>query len=62
MITYGVILLIAGVIAWAVGASIPNRIILIVGKALGVIGAVLLAVGLLLLVIPAGGLEVGAML
>ena len=54
MITYGVLLLIIGVIAWAVGRGIPNRIALVVGEALCAVGAILLVVGLVLLVIHGG--------
>jgi hypothetical protein len=61
MITYGVILLVIGVIVWAVGRGIPNRIALIVGEALSAVGLILLIVGLVLLLIHDGVPSVQAM-
>lgn len=58
MISYGIILLIIGVIVWGVGAILaprpPSRIIVVVGEVIAAIGAILLIVGLVLLLVHGG--------
>ena len=55
MITYGIILLILGVILWAVGRILaprpPSGPITIAGEAIAAIGVILLIVGVLVLVL-----------
>lgn len=58
MITYGLLILIIGIIVWAVGAVAPLPVLVIVGKAVGLIGAIVLVVGLLLLAIPSNGIQI----
>jgi hypothetical protein len=56
MITYGVVLLIIGLILWGVGTVIaPNpaaRALIVAGQVVGGIGLILLLVGIALLLIP----------
>lgn len=58
MITYGVLVLIIGLIVWGIGAGFGVPPLLVVGKVIGAIGLVLLIVGLILLIVPAGGIQV----
>lgn len=58
MLTYGVLLLIIGVVVWGIGRITANGTVLIVGQVVGAIGAILLLIGLILLVVPAGGIQV----
>lgn len=55
MITYGIILVVVGIIVWAVGRAFaprpPARILAIAGEAIGAIGVVLLLVGLVVLLL-----------
>jgi len=62
MLTYGIILAVIGAIIWAVGVSIPHPALVIVGKVVTGIGALLLIFALILLVIPAGGVPIDSAL
>lgn len=58
MLTYGVLLLIIGVVVWGIGRITANGTVLIIGQVVGAIGAILLLIGLILLFIPAGGIQI----
>lgn len=54
MLTIGIILLIAGVIVWAVGHAIPNALAERIGIGCVVVGAVLIFLGIVLPLIGVG--------
>jgi uncharacterized membrane protein YvlD (DUF360 family) len=57
MITLGIVVLIIGLIALAIGRSIPQHVIATIGMYTAIAGAVLLGVGLILLVVRGVGVD-----
>ena len=58
MLTYGIVFLVAAVIAWVLGRVLPSPTALVIAKGLAAIGIILLFIALVLLLIPPTGVEI----